>query len=353
MKPLTLGITIGDPLGIGPWVTIKALANLFQVNSNFKSSLRFIVIGDGKTLQNVIANLNLKLNLVYLPPLPWKKLPPLHECEVGIYDHSPYKEINLEEECGKAQLDYINTGFELLKDGFIDGIVTGPVNKYLISKVTDINFVGHTDYLKQYFGFKEDPVMLFLGSISKVVPVTTHVPLREVPKLLSVEKIVHTGKVAVRAIIDDFKCNDNFTIGIVGLNPHAGEGGLLGKEEKEIIQPAVEELKSWVKREGLNVEIRGVLSPERGFRELALKQIDMVIGMYHDQVLLPAKFMEGGKLVNFTAGVPIVRTSVDHGVGYDLIKSPHKIDEESMVLAIKIAGAIAFNRIRKQSHLSQ
>jgi len=210
-------------------------------------------------------------------------------------------------------------------------VVTAPVQK---SKLLDAGFpfAGHTEYLAKLTGAPR-AVMMLVGANLRVVPLTIHCPLAEVPARISQRDIVETAEIVLAALENDFRLARP-RLAIAGLNPHAGEAGKLGSEETEIIQPAVENLR----RRGRRVS--GPLSADTMFHAEARSQYDAALCMYHDQALIPLKtlaFLEG---VNITLGLPIVRTSPDHGTAPDIV-GQNKADARSMIAAIRTAAALA------------
>lgn len=229
------------------------------------------------------------------------------------------------------------TGFEaieravgILKKENAAGLVTGPVNKALINK-TGISFKGHTEYLSSATDTKKIAMMFYSASL-KVALVTRHIALKSVPKELSQEKIIDTTLLVDEALRTFFKIKTP-RIGISGLNPHCGEEGLMGREEKTIIMPAVKKLKRKVPG------IRGPLPADVVFHMAYNGKFDAVISMYHDQGLAPFKMIAFQDGVNITLGLPFVRTSPDHGTAYD-IRGKGLSDPRSMKEAMRLAAVM-------------
>ena len=206
-------------------------------------------------------------------------------------------------------------------------LVTGPLNKETIISINK-NFTGHTEYIHKIT--KSDGVLMMLASNKlRVALATTHIPLKNVPRKITKSLIVKKVKILDRDLRNKFKIK-NPKIKVLGLNPHAGENGKIGKEELEQIKPAVNELR---KR---NINVSMPISADTAFSQKVLNETDAYLGMYHDQVLPVLKALSFGKSINITLGVPIIRTSVDHGVALD-IAGTNKSDTSSLSLAIKTA----------------
>lgn len=281
-------ITLGDPAGIGPEVIQKALAS-----QELKGLAEFVVVGDVGTRGRV---------------------------DLG----------NPTEESAKAALKSLDTAIELIRAlpyGQPKALVTAPVSKEMISRVCP-GFVGHTEYLLEAFSLKR-VTMVLIGRSLCVVPVTRHIPLKDVPLKLTKEIILETllDVVRNRELIRDKK---DVKIGVCALNPHAGEGGKIGREEIEIITPAIEEAKKFY------ANITGPISSDTIFYKAFKKQIDIVVCMYHDQGLAPFKMVDFDYGVNMTLGLPFIRTSPDHGTAFD-IAGKGIADSRSMEEAIKLA----------------
>ncbi len=206
-------------------------------------------------------------------------------------------------ESGKVQLEVLKRAVEAGKRGEIDGIITLPINKKVIREV-GFNFPGHTEFLADAFKVKDYGMMLSNGKL-RVVLLTTHIPLREVPKFVKKEELLRKLRLIGREL-------PGLKVAVCGLNPHAGEEGLFGREEVEEIAPAVRK----ARKEGLRVS--GPYPSDTLFKRALEGDFDLVLALYHDQGLIPIKLLGFGKGVNITLGLPIIRTSVDHGTAYDI-----------------------------------
>ena len=219
--------------------------------------------------------------------------------------------------------------------GEVEGIVTLPLHKESLY-AAGFSHPGHTEFLAELCGVSHDPVMMLAIPGLRVVPLTIHVPLASVAPLITEARLLHAARTTISALVQDFGVPAP-RLAVAGLNPHAGEGGTLGPEERAIIAPAVEKLRA----EGLGVS--GPFPADTLFHAEARAAYDAVVCMYHDQALIPLKtlnFMEG---VNITLGLPIVRTSPDHGTAFDLAGSG-KADPSSLLAALHTAHQIAQNR---------
>jgi 4-hydroxythreonine-4-phosphate dehydrogenase len=211
-----------------------------------------------------------------------------------------------------------------LKQGQIDGLLTAPFHKKNIQSA-EFSYTGHTPYLQKIFGVN-DVVMLLCSGNFRVGLVTEHVPVGEVAGKLTKEKIVSKLMLLHQSLQKDFGI-DKPRIAVLGLNPHAGDEGLIGKEEETLIRPAIKEAKNH------NILAVGPYSADAFFARRSFEQFDAVLAMYHDQGLIPFKTLASGEGVNFTAGLPAVRTSPDHGVAFD-IAGKNKADNSSFLLAL-------------------
>ena len=218
----------------------------------------------------------------------------------------------------------MQTAVAALKQEQIDGLVTAPVHKKNIQS-PEFSFTGHTPYLKSMFGVN-DVVMMLCADNFRVALVTEHVPVGEVAKHITKEKIVSKLQIINQSLQKDFGI-DKPRIAVLGLNPHAGDEGLIGSEEETIIKPAIKEAKN------NNMLVIGPYSADAFFARRSFDKFDAVLAMYHDQGLIPFKTLAVGEGVNYTAGLPAVRTSPDHGVAFD-IAGKNKADTSSFVASI-------------------
>jgi len=230
----------------------------------------------------------------------------------------------LTETGGKYAVLSLQTAVAALKQKQIDGLVTAPIHKKNIQSA-DFNFAGHTPYLKSMFGVNDVAMMLYAGNF-RVALVTEHIPVSEVARNITKEAILSKLQIIHQSLQRDFGI-DKPRIAILGLNPHAGDEGLIGNEEETIIKPAIREAKN------NNMLVVGPYSADAFFARRSYDKFDAVLAMYHDQGLIPFKALAVGDGVNYTAGLPAVRTSPDHGVAFD-IAGKNKADITSFVAAI-------------------
>lgn len=234
---------------------------------------------------------------------------------------------------GQVSFQAIRQSFEMASSGLCEAIVTAPISKESLG-MAGIDFPGHTEMYAEWSGVK-DFVMMFLSKKMKCALLTIHEPMKKVPKLITQNRIQSTLRVVVSSLRNDF--NIKFPeVAVLGLNPHAGEKGRIGSEETDIILPAL-------KTSGFSEFLRGPFVPDAFFANKLYKKYDLVLGMYHDQVLIPFKLLNFSSGVNFTAGLPIVRTSPDHGTAFD-IADKFIADEGSIMEAFHLARKIVQNR---------
>jgi len=329
-----IAITMGDPAGIGPEIILKGLLrdDIYQV-------CRPIILGDTGALRMVSKEVGALSFHLISTPLDLRGRP-------GLIDVIPVS--NLKEDSfipgqatlkgGKAMVDYIMKAVELNMSGQVSAMVTCPINKELMH-LAGYRFDGHTELMAHLTDTK-DCVMMLAGGRLRVSLVTIHCGLREVPQRLNKELIVTTIKITCHALERVFGIKRPH-VAVAALNPHAGESGLFGPEDKEIIRPAVEEAKNG----GLLVD--GPFPADTIFYHAINGRFDAVVAMYHDQGSIPVKLLHFSDAVNITLGLPIIRTSVVHGTAYD-IAGKGGADPSSLVAAIKMAARIARSRKRKR-----
>ena len=311
-KPI-IGITMGDPNGVGPEVIVKAISS-----NEIKDLCEIVIFGDAGILQKAANNSVSNIQIV--------------ECsEFGLEDLKPS---TLDRKAGQASLDYITTAVKSALENEIDAIVTAPISKES-THLAGSKYPGHTEMLKDLSGSNQ-AVMMFEGQKFKVMLVTIHEALSNVPKLISKDRVLSTIKLTHDSLVNLFKI-DAPKIVICGLNPHAGESGAFGNEEIDHIIPAVEEAREL----GINVE--GPLPADTLFYYANQGKWDAVVAMYHDQGLIPFKLVSFNDGVNITLGLPIIRTSPDHGTAFD-IAWKGVADPSSMIAAIKVAAQFAINK---------
>tara|TARA_R110000868_G_scaffold1844_20_gene14721 strand:- start:4249 stop:5244 length:996 start_codon:yes stop_codon:yes gene_type:complete len=241
---------------------------------------------------------------------------------------------------GSMVIESIDRAIDAARAGSVAGMATNPIQK---SRLYDAGFTspGHTEYLGERAGLSAPPIMLLAGPSLKVVPVTIHLSLQDAIAALTREEIVRTLKVTIAALISDFGI-ERPRVAVSGLNPHAGEAGHMGREEIDIIAPAIAEAAA------TGADIRGPLAGDTMFHPAARATYDAAVCMYHDQALIPMKTLDFDNGVNVTVGLPFVRTSPDHGTAYN-IAGTATANPTSLVSAIRMAGEIAACRARTSS----
>ncbi len=288
MTSRRLGITLGDPAGIGPEIVAATLAS-----ASAEVLSRVIVYGDPGPLERGARAMRVRLP----PDLVLVGSRGGDRAIAGVPD----------EASGAAQVGYLEAAVQAAGTGELAAIVTAPISKTWARRA-GFAFPGHTEMLAERLGAR-DVVMMFAGPRFKIALATVHVPLREVARVLTTARLRRVIELLAESLIRDFGIAAP-RIGVVGLNPHAGEGGLLGTEDAEVIAPALTALPPAV--------ISGPLIPDAAFRDALLGSVDALVAQYHDQGLIPVKLVDFDEAVNLTLGLPIVRTSPDHGTAYDI-----------------------------------
>lgn len=247
---------------------------------------------------------------------------------------------------GGAVLAAIEAAVRLVREGRAGALVTNPIAKSALYRA-GFDHPGHTEFLAALAGDGDgdggaapEPVMMLACPQLRVVPVTVHIPLREVPRRLSTEAIVHAGRVTAEALRRDFRI-ERPRLAVAGLNPHAGEGGAMGREEIEVIEPAVAALR------GEGIEVRGPLAGDSMFHPGARARYDAALCTYHDQALIPLKTLDFARGVNITLGLPFIRTSPDHGTALD-IAGRGEADPTSLIEALATARRLADGRAQSK-----
>lgn len=327
-KPL-IGISIGDINGIGPEVTIKAL-----LDSRLQKLVTPVIYAHGKVLSFYRKQLALEdFNFMQI-----RNIEEVHHKKINVInvlEESPEVIPGVEtQEAGKMALASLDQAIKDLKENKLDALVTAPLNKNNIN-TPEKKFIGHTEYLSEAFGVNTSLMFLVAEDI-RVGLVTGHVSIKEVAANVTGKNITDKLNIMIKSLKDDFGIGKP-RIAVLGLNPHAGEDGLLGDEEENIIKPAIREFKD------KGHLVFGPYSADGFFGMMHQKKFDGVLAMYHDQGLIPFKSIAFETGVNFTAGLPIVRTSPDHGTAYN-IAGKNMADEGSMQAAIMQAYDIVRNR---------
>lgn len=322
-----VGISIGDFNGIGPEIIMKSLKD--KTITDFFTP---IIFGSGKlfTYQKNIFKLNLNFN--YITETSQAQNGKLNMLNL-VKDNSNVELGKPTEESTKMAIDSLEAATEALMKGEIDVLVTAPINKDEMVKM-GFKHAGHTGYFEEKFNKKG--LMFLVTDDLKVAVSTHHIPISEVAENISKEKIKKQIKALNQTLIEDFSISKP-KIAVLGLNPHSGDGGVIGKEEIEIISPAIKEASD------NGILAFGPFPADSFFQPNKYKNFDAVLAMYHDQGLAPFKTLAYEEGVNYTAGLPFIRTSPDHGVAYD-IAGKNIADEQSFMEAIFTAIKIFKNR---------
>ncbi len=334
-SPPPLALTMGDPAGIGPDITLQSWCE-----RDAAGLPAFIVLGDPEVFSTRARDLGLTVPIEEvgapdaactcfahaLPVYPLRLPKPV---KPGMPDVTSAAII----------IDAIDSGVEWVKHGKATALVTNPINKKLLSEA-GFAHPGHTEYLAELCsnsGSKPHPVMMLASEELRVVPTTVHIPLKDVPDVLSKPLLEKTIRTTAQGLRELFKIPAP-KICITGLNPHAGEDGTMGREELENISPVIRRLTD----DGYDVS--GPYPADAAFRENMRNQFDAVIAMYHDQALIPIKTLAFHKTVNLTLGLPIVRTSPDHGTAYELAGTGNA-NPGSLIESLRLAQSLALSEL--------
>jgi 4-hydroxythreonine-4-phosphate dehydrogenase len=319
-----LSITMGDPAGVGPEIIIKAINS-----SEVRNHCYPLVIGDAHIMEEALSLLKLpiRLRIIKSPDESRPSAKTIEFINTGMI--KKFIKNKPTAEGGKSCVSYIKKAVEFALSKQVDGIVTAPISKESL-KMAGFKWPGHTEMLADLTNTK-DYAMMLVGGPLRVILVTIHTALKNVPNLITKHRVLKTIRLAKKTC--DMLSIKNPRIAVAGLNPHAGEAGIFGDEEIRKIIPAVKE----AQKEGINVS--GPYPPDTVFHKAYKGDVDIVVCMYHDQGLIPLKMLAFDKGVNVTIGLPFVRTSPDHGTAYDIawkgIANP-----SSMIEAIKVAAML-------------
>ncbi len=339
-KPI-IAITMGDPASIGPEIAIKAL-----MEDKIHSICRPLIIGDAGVFQQLISLLGIPVSVNPIIQVKDARF------EQGVLDVFDLKNVNpgqlifgeINANCGDAAFQSIKKAIELAMTKEVDATVTGPINKKSIN-LAGHHFAGHTEIYAHFTGTKKY-AMLLVEEHMKVIHVSTHVSLRQACDLVKKERILEVTELLYNGLKS--LGETNLKIGIAGLNPHAGDSGLFGTEDDQEILPAVEEARR------LGYDVEGPVPPDTLFAKASTGAYGGVVAMYHDQGHIPFKLagfkwdavkkrMDSVKGVNITMGLPIIRTSVDHGTAFEIAgKGIASVD--AMILAIESAVQLSHYR---------
>ena len=333
MRPGPLAVTLGDPAGIGPEIVVKAWRALRDTGP------RFFVVGDAQSVASAPTSTAQSVRKISTPD----------EVEAAFGQAIPVLDLPLRAPviagqpsaaAAPAIIQWIETAVGLALSRTVAGVVTAPIAKAPLYDA-GFKFPGHTEFLGEltaaarYDGAR-GPVMMLAAADLRVSLVTVHEPIAKVAGKLTIEGVVNAGLVTAQALRRDFGI-DRPRLAVAGLNPHAGESGGIGREEIEIVEPAVRALKD------LGVDARGPIPSDTLFPEEVRRTYDAALCLYHDQALIPVKMLDFWGGVNITLGLPIVRTSPDHGTAFD-IAGRGSARADSLIAAIRMASEIAQRR---------
>lgn len=312
-----IAITIGDPAGVGPEIAIKALAA-----PEMREIAHWIVIGDKIALECAATAASIDLSSLNFTHV-----------EAGVLDSvQSFEPGQLRAEYGRAAVEYVRLAVEMCLHDEAEAMVTAPLNKEAVS-LSGQHFSGHTEYIAELCGATESRMLLVSDKLA-TVHVSTHIPLEQACRLEQ-KRIVRTIELGAQAM--QLMLQRAPRIAVCGLNPHAGEHNLFGRQDSEIIAPAVAEA------QGLGINCTGPHSPDAVFIRGVRGDFDLIVAMYHDQGHIPMKLIDFEKTVNVSLGIPIIRTSVDHGTAFD-IAGQNKADSRNMKAAMMLAVRMALGR---------
>jgi len=320
-----IGITMGDPAGIGPEVVLKAVAE-----EEIRRACIPVIIGDAQLLAHTARTLDLQSGYDIVradEPFPEHSEPVIYH----LGNISGFIEPGIESgAAGKAAGGYIEAAVELCAAGSIDAVATAPINKRALF-LGGYSFPGHTEFFAHLTG-AEDYAMAFVAGNLRIVLLSTHVPLSEAIRLVERDRIVSRINLTNREL--QRWGIERPRIAVAALNPHGAEGGLFGVEEASEIMPAIDACR----RD--DIHVHGPFSADTVFLRASRGEFDGVIACYHDQAMIPVKCLSFGEAVNVTLGLPFIRTSVDHGTAFD-IAGKGLAEHSSMVAAIKLAAELS------------
>lgn len=325
-------ITAGDPASISTEITLKAIESK-KINKNIKT----IVLTDPNLVEQnkVLLKSNIKINQI-------NDTENFADYKDDFFNVITLK-LNNKVKFGKPDIknfSFIKSSISIATGIYMksvaSAIVTNPINKYMMHKA-GFQYEGHTDFLATLSTKKKSPVMMLVTKELKTLPLTIHVPLIKVPKLITKDLICSNIQIAAEALKKFFNIK-NPSIIVTGLNPHAGENGDFGHEEIEVIKPAIYELKKLN-----NIHLSGPISADTAFTSNRRYKYDLAVCMYHDQALIPIKTLNFNSGVNVTLGLDFIRTSPDHGTGFD-IAGKNLANPESLIEAINLAYEMSVNQ---------
>lgn len=317
---IRVGITMGDPSGIGPVIIAKALPQL-------RGLAEFTVVGDGWVFSQLPGAKRQVPAMRFLAAGLRSQASGIRFIDLKNVDQKKFKFGKVKAEYGKASIEYLDKAMELIRNKAIDCLVTCPISKEAIHSA-GFCYTGHTEYFAKKTDTKQ-PVMMLLNEKLKFSLVTRHIPLKEIPLRLEKDALCRTVSVTYMSLKKLFRIRNPRMV-VCALNPHASDNGLIGDEENRIIKPALKELKGSIKN------IDGPLPADVAIAKAMRKQYDCVIALYHDQAMIPLKLTGDKTGVNITLGLAFVRTSPLHGTAFD-IAAASLANPNSLIAAIKLA----------------
>lgn len=328
VKPL-IAIPMGDPAGVGPEIVVKAL-----INKDVKERARCVVVGDKNVLEKAICitKSNLNINLINEPEEGDFNNSVLNLIDLKNVDMEKFEFGKVSGMCGKAAFEYIKKSVELANSNKVDAVATTPINKESL-KAGGINFIGHTEIFGELTN-TPDPLTMFEVRGLRVFFLTRHVSLRNACDMVTEDRIVDYVKRCTQ-VLKTLGVTDG-TMAIAGLNPHSGEHGLFGDEEMRAVYPAVEKLNK------MGYKVVGPVGADSVFHLALQGRFNSVLSLYHDQGHIATKTLDFERTIAITGGMPILRTSVDHGTAFD-IAGKNLVSEISMVEAILLAAKYSPN----------
>jgi 4-hydroxythreonine-4-phosphate dehydrogenase len=326
--PIKVAISIGDINGIGPEVALKSL-----VGRDLSQTIP-VLLSSRQVIEYYSEQLNQHLSFKFI-----RNAGDIENGTINVLESYESQTVNvhpgeLTEQGGRLAMMAVQAGIDLCLSGQTDALVTAPISKEAINKA-GYDVPGHTEYLAEKTG-SSDYMMILVNEGLRVGLVSIHVPVSEVPGLITQSSVYANLKIMHRSLTRDFGI-DEPDIAVLGLNPHAGDGGIIGREEIEIIEPAIKKAQS----EGIHAT--GPHPADGYFGNKKYRNSDGILAMYHDQGLIPFKTLSFGAGVNFTAGLPIIRTSPDHGTAFD-IAGKNLADPSSFNAALELAIQLSTNR---------
>lgn len=329
MKKPLIAVPIGDPAGVGPEIVAKSVAS-----EEVFEAADCVIVGDKTIIENAIkiVGVDLTVHVISEAEEGDYRKGILNLIDLGNVDMAKFEFGKVNGMCGKAAYEYIAKCIELANEGKVDAVATTPINKESL-RAGGINYIGHTEIFGALTG-TEDPLTMFETNGMRVFFLTRHVSLREMLDMITKDRIIDYVKRCMKAL-EKLGVTDG-TMAIAGLNPHSGEHGLFGWEEVNEIMPAIEELQA----EGYQVV--GPIGADSVFHQAAQGRYNSVLSLYHDQGHIATKTLDFEKTIAITNGMPILRTSVDHGTAFD-IAGKGIVSAVSMIEAIRLAAKYAPN----------